>query len=94
MMLVGEDPFLGSRIAEARVLVFQGDDLSDINTIAACAKHFAAYGFSESGKEYNSVNEGTSTLYNIVLPPFKAAVDAGVKTLMNSFNELNGFPAT
>ncbi|MDO3695362.1 beta-glucosidase BglX [Wenyingzhuangia sp. chi5] len=90
----GEDPFLGSKIAVARVQGFQGDNLSSPNTIAACAKHFAAYGFSESGKEYNTVDIGTSTLHNIVLPPFKAAVDAGVRTLMNSFNELNGVPAT
>ncbi|WP_412767087.1 beta-glucosidase BglX [Tenacibaculum platacis] len=90
----GEDPFLGSKIAQARVKGFQGDDLSKPNTIAACAKHFAAYGFSEAGKEYNSVDIGTSTLYNIVLPPFKAAVDSNVKTLMNSFNELNGVPVT
>tara|TARA_R110002050_G_scaffold171113_2_gene303131 strand:- start:54657 stop:56942 length:2286 start_codon:yes stop_codon:yes gene_type:complete len=90
----GEDPFLGSRIAEARVHGFQGDNLSAVNTIASCAKHFAAYGFSESGKEYNTVDIGTSTLHNIVLPPFKAAVNAGVRTLMNSFNELNGIPAT
>lgn len=90
----GEDPFLGSKIAEARVKGFQGDDLSAVNTIAACAKHFAGYGFSEAGKEYNTVDIGTSTLHNIVLPPFKAAVDAGVRTLMNSFNEINGIPAT
>lgn len=90
----GEDPFLGSKIAEARVRGFQGNDLSAVNTIAACAKHFAGYGFSEAGKEYNTVDIGTSTLYNIVLPPFKTAVDSGVRTLMNSFNELNGIPAT
>ena len=90
----GEDSFLGSRIAEARVRGFQGDDLSAINTIAACAKHFAAYGFSESGKEYNTVDIGTSTLHNVVLPPFKAASKAGVRTFMNSFNELNGVPVT
>ena len=90
----GEDPFLGSRIAEARVQGFQGDDLSATNTIAACAKHFAAYGFAEAGKEYNTVDIGTSTLHNIVLPPFKAAVKTGVRTLMNSFNELNGEPVT
>jgi beta-glucosidase len=90
----GEDPFLGSKIAEARVGGFQGDDLSAPNTIAACAKHFAAYGFSEAGKEYNTVDVGTSTLHNIVLPPFKAASDSGVKTMMNAFNELNGIPAT
>ena len=90
----GEDPYLGSKIATARVTGFQGDDLSAPHTIAACAKHFAAYGFSESGKEYNTVDIGTSTLYNMVLPPFKATVDAGVRTFMNSFNELNGVPAT
>ncbi len=90
----GEDPYLGSKIAKARVKGFQGDDLSKNNTIAACAKHFAAYGFSEGGKEYNTVDIGTSTLHNMVLPPFKAAVDADVKTLMNSFNELNGVPVT
>ncbi|WP_437439753.1 beta-glucosidase BglX [Flavivirga aquimarina] len=90
----GEDPYLGSKIAVARVEGFQGDDLSDVNTIAACAKHFAAYGFSEAGKEYNTVDIGHSTLHNAVLPPFKAAVDANVKTLMNAFNEYDGVPAT
>lgn len=90
----GEDSFLGSKIAAARVKGFQGDDLTATNTIAACAKHFAGYGFSEGGRDYNTVDIGTSTLYNVVLPPFKAAVNAGVKTLMNSFNELNGIPAT
>ncbi|MBO3115166.1 beta-glucosidase BglX [Winogradskyella sp. DF17] len=90
----GEDPYLGSKIAIARVKGFQGENLSDLNTIAACAKHFAAYGFVESGKEYNSVDIGTSTLYNIILPPFKSAADAGVKTFMNSFNDLNGIPVT
>ena len=63
-------------------------------TIAACAKHFAAYGFSEGGRDYNTVDVGTSTLHNMVFPPFIAAKDAGVKTFMNSFNELNGIPAT
>ena len=90
----GEDPFLGSKIAAARVKGFQGDHLNATNTIAACAKHFAAYGFAEAGREYNSVDIGASTLHNIVLPPFKAAVDADVKTFMNSFNELNGIPVT
>ena len=90
----GEDPFLGSKIAEARVKGFQGDDLSANNTIAATAKHFAAYGFAESGKEYNTVDIGSSTLHNVVLPPFKAAVNANVKSVMNSFNELNGIPVT
>ncbi len=90
----GEDPFLGSKIAIARVKGFQGDDLSKNHTIAACAKHFAGYGFSEAGKEYNTVDISTSTLHNIVFPPFKAVVDADVKTFMNAFNELNGVPAT
>ncbi|QEE48146.1 beta-glucosidase BglX [Flavobacterium alkalisoli] len=90
----GEDPFLGSRVAEARVKGFQGEDLSDPLTIAACAKHFAAYGFAESGRDYNTVDISNATLYNTVLPPFKAANDAGVRTYMNSFNILNGIPAT
>ncbi len=90
----GEDPYLGAKIGVARVKGFQGDDLSANNTIAACAKHFGAYGFVEAGKEYNTVDVGTSTLYNIVFPPFKAAVEANVKTIMNSFNIVNGIPAT
>jgi beta-glucosidase len=90
----GEDPFLGSKIASARVTGFQGNDLSKVNTIAACAKHFAGYGFSESGRDYNTVDVGTSTLYNIIFPPFQASIDSGVRTFMNSFNELNGIPAT
>lgn len=90
----GEDPYLGSKIAIARINGFQGDDLTDVSTIAATAKHFAGYGFAEAGREYNAVDIGTSTLHNIVFPPFKAAVDANVKTLMNSFNEINGVPVT
>ncbi len=93
----GEDPFLGSKIAFARVKGFQGEsraDLAKVNTIAACAKHFAAYGFAEAGREYNTVDISNSTLYNVVLPPFKAVNDAGVRTFMNSFNLLNGVPAT
>lgn len=90
----GEDPYLGSMIAKARVEGFQGDDLSLPHTIVACAKHFAGYGFAEAGRDYNTVDVGTSTLYNIILPPFKAAVDAGVRTFMNGFNELNGVPVT
>lgn len=90
----GEDPYLGSEIAVARVKGFQGDDLSADNTIAACTKHFAAYGFAEGGRDYNTTDLGTSTLFNVVLPPFKATVDAGVASFMNSFNELNGIPAT
>jgi len=90
----GEDPYLGSKIAIARINGFQGDDLSAHNTILACAKHFVGYGFSESGKDYNTVDVGTSTLYNVLFPPFQAANEAGVRTFMNSFNELNGIPAT
>lgn len=90
----GEDPFLGSQIAAARVRGFQGDDLSATNTLAACAKHFAAYGFAEAGRDYNTVDIGTSTLYNVVFPPFRAAREAGVRTFMNAFNILNGIPAT
>ena len=90
----GEDPFLGSAIARARVRGFQGDNLSDPGTIAACAKHFAGYGWAEAGKEYNTAELGTTTLYNIVLPPFKAALEEGVQTVMNSFSVVNGVPAT
>ncbi|CAI8231407.1 MAG: Beta-glucosidase BoGH3B [Formosa sp. Hel1_33_131] len=90
----GEDPYLGSKIAFARVQGFQGSDLSQHTTIAACAKHFVGYGFAESGREYNTVDVGTSTLNNIIFPPFQATIDAGVRTFMNSFNELNGIPAT
>lgn len=88
----GEDPYLGSMIAKARVEGFQGDDLSDPLTLAACAKHFAAYGFAEGGRDYNTTDMSGATLHNIVLPPFKAAVDAGVATFMNGFNDLNGSP--
>jgi beta-glucosidase len=90
----GEDTYLGSEIAKARITGFQGNDLSQPHTIAACAKHFAAYGFAESGREYNTVDIGTSTLYNAVLPPFQAAVNSDVKTVMNGFNLLNGVPVT
>ena len=90
----GEDPFLGSLIAAARVRGFQGDDLSKHNTIAATAKHFAGYGFAESGRDYNTVDISKNTLYNIILPPFMATLDAGVRTFMNGFNELDGVPVT
>jgi beta-glucosidase len=90
----GEDPYLGSKIAVARVKGFQGEDLSATNTILACAKHFAGYAFAEAGRDYNTVDVSETTLQNTIFPPFKAAVDAGVRTFMNSFNELNGIPAT
>lgn len=90
----GEDPYLGSKIAVARVQGFQGDDLAATNTILACAKHFAGYAFAEAGRDYNTVDVSETVLQNTIFPPFKAAVDAGVRTFMNSFNELNGIPAT
>lgn len=90
----GEDPYLNSTIAAARVKGFQGDYLSKENTIAACAKHFAGYGMTEAGRDYNTVNIGDIELNNVVLPPFKAAAEAGVATFMNSFNELDGIPTT
>ena len=90
----GEDPYLGSKIGVARIKGFQGDDLLAPNTIAATAKHFAGYGFAEAGRDYNTVDIGTSTLYNIIFPPFKAAVENKVRTVMNSFNVVNGIPAT
>jgi len=90
----GEDPFLGSLVAKARVKGFQGNDLSNHNTIAACAKHFASYGFAEAGRDYNTADTNEYTLFNTILPPFKAAVDAGVSTFMNSFNTVDEIPAT
>lgn len=90
----GEDPYLGSKIAAARVKGFQGDDLSDPLTVAATAKHFAGYGFAEAGREYNKADIGNSTLYNIVLPPFRAAEEAGVRTFMTGFNTLDEIPVT
>lgn len=91
----GEDTYLGSKIGVARVKGFQGDDLAANNTLAACAKHWAGYGFAEGGRDYNTVDVGLSTLYNVIFPPFKAAIDeADVKTFMNSFNVVNGVPAT
>ena len=85
---------LGAAMAAARVRGFQGRDLSAADTIAACAKHYAAYGFAESGRDYNTVDISEQTLRNVVLPPFKAAADAGAATFMNSFNEIAGIPAT
>ena len=90
----GEDPFLTAKIGVARVQGFQGDDLSQNNTIAACAKHFAGYGFAEAGRDYNIANIGEYELQNAILPPFKAVAEAGVATFMNSFNEIDGIPAT
>src|SRR5690606_8537890 len=90
----GEDAFLGSKIAAAKMRAFQGKDLMSPQTILACAIRFAGYGFAESGKDYNTTDFSLSTLHNVVLPPFKACVDEGVGTFMNSFNDLDGVPAT
>ncbi|MFN8325124.1 beta-glucosidase BglX [Flavobacterium sp.] len=90
----GEDTYLGSKIAFARVKGFQGDKLGELNSVMACAKHFAAYGAAVGGRDYNSVDMSDRMLWETYLPPFKAAVDAGAATFMNSFNDLNGVPAT
>ena len=90
----GEDPYLGSLIARARVEGFQGKGLGNVDAVMACAKHFAAYGAAIGGRDYNSVDMSLRTLWEFYLPPFKAALDAGVGTFMNSFNDLNGIPAT
>jgi len=90
----GEDPYLGSMIARARVKGFQGKGLGNTDALMACAKHFAAYGAAVGGRDYNSVDMSLRQLHEVYLPPFKAAADAGVATFMNSFNDLNGIPAT
>jgi len=90
----GEDPFLGAAFARARVRGFQGDDYGAPDKVLACAKHFVAYGAAEGGRDYNTVDLSENTLREIYLPPFKAAVDAGVGTLMSSFNTINGVPAS
>ena len=90
----GEDPLLGSLMAAARVRGFQGADPSSDSSIAACAKHFAAYGGAEGGRDYNTVDVSERTLREVYLPPFHAAVDAGALTLMSSFNEISGVPST
>ena len=90
----GEDTYLGSQIARARVKGFQGKGLGNLDAVMACAKHFAAYGAAIAGRDYNAVDMSEHTLWEVYLPPFKAAVDAGAATFMNSFNTLNGIPAT
>lgn len=90
----GEDPFLGSKMAFARVKGFQGEDLMALNTILACTKHFAAYGAAEAGRDYNTTDMSERVLRDIYFPPFKATVDAGVRTFMASFNEIAGVPST
>ncbi len=90
----GEDPWYGSQVAKARVEGFQGTDYNDRNTVLACAKHFAAYGAAVAGKDYAEADISEHTLLQVYLPPFRAAVEAGVGTFMNAFNEINGIPAT
>jgi len=90
----GEDPFLGSQMAAARVTGFQGDDLTRTDAILACAKHFAAYGAAEGGRDYNTVDISERTLREVYLPPFDAAVKAGVGSIMCSFNEIAGIPSS
>jgi len=90
----GEDTFLGSAIARARVHGFQGDHLGGIDTMLACAKHFAAYGAAQAGRDYFTTEVSERTLREVYLPPFHAAVEAGVSTLMAAFNDLDGTPAS
>lgn len=90
----GEDPYLGSQIAKAMVKGYQGNSLSADNTLMSCVKHFALYGASEGGRDYNTTDMSRVRMYNEYLPPYKAAVDAGVGSVMSSFNEIDGVPAT
>lgn len=90
----GEDPYLGSAMARARVQGFQGTDYSANDKVVACAKHWVAYGAAEAGRDYNTTDVSEGTLRNVYFPPFKAAVDAGVGTFMSAFNSLNGVPAS
>ncbi|WP_172283287.1 beta-glucosidase BglX [Chryseobacterium sp. LAM-KRS1] len=90
----GEDTYLGTLIGLARIKGFQGKGLGNLDAIMACAKHFAAYGAAVGGRDYNSVDMSPRQLNETYLPPFKAAAEAGVATFMNSFNDINGIPAT
>ncbi|MBL7744070.1 MAG: beta-glucosidase BglX, partial [Chitinophagaceae bacterium] len=90
----GEDPYLGSQIAKAMVKGYQGNDLAKNNTIMACVKHYALYGAAEAGRDYNTTDMSHQRMYNEYLPPYKAAVEAGVGSVMASFNEVDGVPAT
>ncbi len=90
----GEDPFLGSKIAAARVHGFQGKSLADTLTVLACVKHFAGYGAPIAGRDYNTVDMSERVFLDTYLPPYKAAIDAGAMSVMSSFNELNGIPST
>ncbi len=90
----GEDPYLGSQVARAMVRGYQGNDLGRRDTLLATAKHFALYGAPEAGREYNTVDMSRQRMFNVYLPPYKAAVDAGVGCVMSSFNEVEGIPAS
>ena len=90
----GEDPYLGSEISAAMVKGYQGDDLTDKNTIMACVKHFALYGAPEAGRDYNTVDMSHLSMFNNYFPPYKAAIDVGVGSVMTSFNVVDGIPAT
>lgn len=90
----GEDVYLGSRIAEARVKGFQGEGIGRVNSVMACVKHFAAYGAAQAGRDYHTVDMSDRVLRETYLPPYKAALDAGAATVMTSFNEIDGVPAT
>ena len=90
----GEDPYLGSEISAAMVKGYQGDDLTGKNTIMACVKHFALYGAPEAGRDYNTVDMSHLSMFNNYFPPYKAAIDAGVGSVMTSFNVVDGIPAT
>ncbi|MVZ62767.1 beta-glucosidase BglX [Sphingobacterium humi] len=90
----GEDTYLTSRIAQEMVWGYQGKDLSQPNTLLACVKHFALYGAGEAGRDYNSTDMSLHRMYNEYLPPYKAALDAGALSVMTSFNDINGVPAT
>ena len=90
----GEDPYLGSLMARARVRGFQGADYSAPDRIVACAKHWVAYGAAEAGRDYNTTDMSETTLREVYFPPFKATIDAGVGTFMSAFNDLNGVPTS
>ncbi len=90
----GEDPYLGSMIAKAMVNGYQNHDLNNGTSIMACVKHYAAYGAAEAGRDYNTVDMNRLSMYNVYLPPYKAAVDAGAGSIMASFNEVDGVPST
>jgi beta-glucosidase len=90
----GEDPYLGSEVARARVRGFQGDDLAAVDTVIATAKHYAAYGQAQAGRDYHTTDMSLRELWDTYLPPFRAASEADVATYMTAFNELNGVPAT